>query len=74
MVIQNLNKITKCFGIIGGCGAVCCANGCIIQCTSQTTNVVFVGMSADNIIQVVNAVVLEIGVKQAGIFRITAIN
>lgn len=74
VLIKSFNEIAKGFCVIRGCRAVCSSNRSIIQSTSQTANVVFVSVSTNNIIQVANVMVLEIGVKQAGIFCIAAVN
>ena len=72
--VQILDKAMERSGIVLGHRAVCHVNAGVVQRTGKATDMIFVRMGADDVVQVLYAVIFQIGIDQAGVRRVSAVN
>ena len=74
MFFHGFLEILECLGIVSGDGSISRLYTGIVQSTGNAANVILMGMSSDDIIQLRDFAILHHSIQLAGIFRIAAIN
>ena len=74
LTLYRLDKIPKCLAVVANDGAQHLVGGGIVQSPRKSADVVFMGVGADDIVQMGNVVFLQICVQQGRIILVAPVN